>query len=1319
MQNKKESGFIYLMSFPFISDLPKFIEEYKLDINFQDESGNIPLMTLINKKQYIIQVSKEYYDKALKYLLDNQNINIIKNNNNNLRSLFHLCLMKEYYEEAKVIIQNFKKFEISYFNSIILNYIIEKNDPQKIIHFLNEFKDIIDFNSFNVEQKKSLNHYICLYFSDNNHIKIFTKLISFIAKLKIDNSTKDQYDRNCLFYLFIDQNDNSKVIDPINHLMYIFKKFQFNNLNDKDIFGNNLLFYVIQSKATKCFYFLLNNGFILSNEQPNNENSVFSLTLLNNFIQTFYYLYEKIKDPNIFNHKIYEPYKIKNFDYENLDLDEYKNGETLYDFLNKNKFEKNDTKMNNNNFQKRRNNNLLYNNKYNNINNFNNYNNINNFNNNNNINNTNNFNNYNSLNNFNNNNNISNITNNFNKYNNNEMNFFNINKDFGYLSFLNENVLVTLHDYTNKTLIQINNNINDTNLNNINEKDNYILSDFFKKNEEYISNRKNCKRKIISENLFRYCLSNHNKFLCKFMIDQKYNIMTICNEYIYFKKQKKVKDCLSRIILENNKDQSKLINLRDNEGQTIYHLLPFVEDNLSFCKMLENHNISNIYDLDGNTPLFNACQNFDRNFIQIFTHYSFNSEKQGDNMNYNLFLETKNNKTPLEALYEQINKKENKILQLIINISINTKQVYFIHVIKYLIQNYSPDNNNLFKFDYKANLNSNDYLKNVIGLYQFYTKELNGNISVKDELGNDPLILCAQEDNFNFLFNVLYEEYNINLNSTNNEGKSVIHLILQLPEKSKENKKNILIKAIELGFDFNIKDKDGLLPIDYAHLEVDNEIYNILKQYYTFFGIEIEEHKNIELKRKLDFDYNKDSDNFYNESISVSMNIDKYENINGLISSSFKYDPVISYYILCADEENIPFNANLVKKDFNNLNGFNDKKFCLQIIKDLNNDNEFLTLAVDNLDLKKFTFKNFISAQQKFKDLFKELTGCDWDNVKYNKLNLITDYSKYYIFDSSFDEENAIYDYLKITIKNLYIKKKSEYKGNVKIKNLIYYLLVKSYQNKFSIDENTLNVEQNTKNILQAYKSTAITKAISILFELKKLLNCQNKDDIYHRKKNYLINSYNDLIPYSKKVKDLNQFNDPLNIDHEISRLTNYYYIENVLKIFLGAIYNLNNIHPLDYIINALGCTIEEIPKPQNKNQLITEEDYIYNFVNSTNSLRNPITAIYKIIQSVNDKHFNLNNYDNRYIFCHGTKVENVIGILSQGLKIAPVQAINTGKSLGNGIYLSDNFSYSSGYCVNVPQYRNNYYILILQVIVLMYINIEIIIIIVKDFYSW
>ena len=370
---------------------------------------------------------------------------------------------------------------------------------------------------------------------------------------------------------------------------------------------------------------------------------------------------------------------------------------------------------------------------------------------------------------------------------------------------------------------------------------------------------------------------------------------------------------------------------------------------------------------------------------------------------------------------------------------------------------------------------------------------------------------------------------------------------------------------------------------------------------------------------------------------------------------------------------------------------YDDKKYCLQIIKDLNKDDEYLTIAVDNTNVKTYTFLDLKSAKQKFKDLFKELTANDWDDIKYNRLNFKTDYNNYYIFDYTFEEENAIYEYLKITIKNLYIKQKIQYK-NEKIRNLIYYLLVKSYQNKFSIDDNTLNIEQNTKKILERYKDTAIIKAITILFDLKRLLfsNKNNKNEAYNIKRNYLINSYNELIPYSKKRKDVNEFNDELEIDKEISILTNYYYIENVLKIFLGAIYNLNTIHPLDYIINSLGCKIELLPKPSfNNNELTTEAEYVYNYINSTKGINTPMITVYKIFESVNDKNFNLNNYDNRYIFFHGTKVENVLGILSQGLKIAPVQSINTGKSYGSGIYLSDNFNCSLGYCTYFP--RVNY----------------------------
>ena len=69
--------------------------------------------------------------------------------------------------------------------------------------------------------------------------------------------------------------------------------------------------------------------------------SIFGICLLNKNFQLFYSLYGKVKDPKIFDHKIFEDYKINNFNGGKIGLDKSKKGETLYDFLNKNNIEKN------------------------------------------------------------------------------------------------------------------------------------------------------------------------------------------------------------------------------------------------------------------------------------------------------------------------------------------------------------------------------------------------------------------------------------------------------------------------------------------------------------------------------------------------------------------------------------------------------------------------------------------------------------------------------------------------------------------------------------------------------------------------------------------------------------------------------------------------------------------------------------------------------------------------------------------------------------------------------------------------------------------
>jgi len=54
---------------------------------------------------------------------------------------------------------------------------------------------------------------------------------------------------------------------------------------------------------------------------------------------------------------------------------------------------------------------------------------------------------------------------------------------------------------------------------------------------------------------------------------------------------------------------------------------------------------------------------------------------------------------------------------------------------------------------------------------------------------------------------------------------------------------------------------------------------------------------------------------------------------------------------------------------------------------------------------------------------------------------------------------------------------------------------------------------------------------------------------------------------------------------------------------------------------------------------------------------------------------------DNKKLLWHGSRLTNWVGILSQGLRIAPPEAPKSGYRLGKGIYLADIISKSGSYC--------------------------------------
>jgi hypothetical protein len=292
--------------------------------------------------------------------------------------------------------------------------------------------------------------------------------------------------------------------------------------------------------------------------------------------------------------------------------------------------------------------------------------------------------------------------------------------------------------------------------------------------------------------------------------------------------------------------------------------------------------------------------------------------------------------------------KNENVIKLIIDISVNMKIVYFIHVLKYFIQNYDSLNNVLSLKNYKTHLSSIDYLQKIIGLYQYYTKELRLSIMIKDKFGNDPFFICAQNNNYNFLFNVLLKEKNIRLNSTNNEGKSIIHIILEISSYLNEYKEKTLNRALASKFDFNIKDKYDMLPIDYAYLEKDYNIINILTNSYKKSKIPIPQNRNIMPKNKITYNFHKDADIFYKESIVVSAKIDKNENLDEIISPTFTYDKTKLLYQVCIEKESgIPYSVNLVKKDFITYDEKNDKKLCIQLLHEIVNE-QYLIITIEN-----------------------------------------------------------------------------------------------------------------------------------------------------------------------------------------------------------------------------------------------------------------------------------------------------------------------------------------------------------------------------------
>ena len=295
------------------------------------------------------------------------------------------------------------------------------------------------------------------------------------------------------------------------------------------------------------------------------------------------------------------------------------------------------------------------------------------------------------------------------------------------------------------------------------------------------------------------------------------------------------------------------------------------------------------------TPLYYAVLNNNIQLINLLT----------DNMNeknYNLFLEKYNNNpnnySPLMLLYNKMkdnfisDRMLNELLDILFSVTKKLKIGYLNNVARYLLYNYPSEkvsiytnNKNIFS-DEVSNLNK------IIQIYNYLIKNCNIDINIDiDDKGNNIFFLSAMENNFDLFNDILIKEKNINYNRTNKEGKSLIHYIVSPHPLYSYQNESFLKLAINSGFNPNIKDNDGLTPLDYAKKYKYLNLIKILStKVNNISEIEIKkDNMDIEEEEKdnnINYNYNEVSDKYYKEKIEpfIQRNTTKEDKSKSLVT---------------------------------------------------------------------------------------------------------------------------------------------------------------------------------------------------------------------------------------------------------------------------------------------------------------------------------------------------------------------------------------------------------------------------------------------------
>ena len=227
----------------------------------------------------------------------------------------------------------------------------------------------------------------------------------------------------------------------------------------------------------------------------------------------------------------------------------------------------------------------------------------------------------------------------------------------------------------------------------------------------------------------------------------------------------------------------------------------------------------------------------------------------------------------------------------------------------------------------------------------------------------------------------------------------------------------------------------------------------------------------------------------------------------------------------------------------------------------------------------------------------------------------------------------------------------------------------------------------NRKDLMKARES--LTKLREILEELEPLearlnrFNKEGKDKVValREKMWYHSSRFYEMVPHEQFK---NEIVPPINkmsvLKEKAEMIDNLINFEMASKILLGGHKNSKEVNPLDYCMDAMGVEINTLDKTSEEYNIL--KDYCVETWHENKHAGRKIRNIFKIERKGEGENYEpYENLGNKFLLFHGSKISNFMGIMSQGLRVAPPEAPKTGYMFGKGVYFADMLQKSYNYC--------------------------------------